>query len=100
MTYRRMKPADRKACILTAAITEARRLGYNKFRLVDVAKAAACSTASVMHYWTTMEQVRRDVMRAAIKDEILEIVAVGIALDDPRCRKLSIDLRERAKASL
>lgn len=97
---KRMAPADRKASILDAAYTAAKKLGYNNFRLTHVAEAAECSTALVMIYYKTMAQVRRDVMRAAIRDEHLPIIAVGIALKDPYCRKISPELRARAIATV
>lgn len=97
---KRMAPADRKASILDAALTAAKKHGYNNFRLTHVAEIAECSTALVMIYYKTMDQVRRDVMRVAIRDELLPIIAAGIALRDPRCRKLTLELRERALATL
>lgn len=97
---KRMAPADRKAEILSAAVAEASRLGYNTFRLVDVAKRAECSNALVMNYWKTMEQLRRAVMGEAIRTEELRIIAVGVALNDPRCKRLKPELRARALQSL
>lgn len=99
-TPKRMKPADRKASILEAALYVAEEMGYTKFRLVDVAARAECSTGLVMSYWPTMARVRRDVMRAAVKRELLHIIAVGIALGEPSCGKLSHDLRARALGTL
>lgn len=96
----RMNPADRKASILDAAIEAAQKHGYTGFRLVHVAEIAACSTASVMSYYKTMAVVRRDVMRAAIRRELLPIIATGIAVKDPYVRKVSPDLRQRALATL
>lgn len=98
--YKRMDPKERQAEILTAAVDAAKRLGYSQFRLVDVAAGAQCSTGSVMRYWKTMEQLRRDVMRAAIRDEVLQVIGVGVAINDPCCRKLCPTLRARALASL
>lgn len=100
MMQKRMKPKDRKAEILSAAVAAAQALGFTRFRLVDVAAKANCSTALVIIYWSTMEQIRRAVMREAIRIEALPILAVGIAIDDPRCRKMSHDLAQRAIASL
>lgn len=93
---KRMAPADRKASILDAALTAAKKHGYNNFRLTHVAEIAECSTALVMIYYKTMTQVRRDVMRAAIRGEVLPVIAVGIALKDPQCRKITPELRARA----
>lgn len=97
---KRMAPADRKASILDAALAAARKHGYNDFRLVHVAELAECSTGLVMSYYKTMAQVRRDVMRAAIRDELLPIIATGIVLKDPYCRKITPELRARALATI
>lgn len=100
MAHKRMKPADRKREILDAALSVAGELGFSKFRLVDVAERAQCSTGLVMLYWPTMTKLRRAVMRAAIKREILNVIAVGIALEDSSCRDIPADLRERALRTL
>lgn len=97
---KRMLPADRKASILEAALSAATKHGYTGFRLVDVAAHAGCSTGSVMAYYKTMAQVKRDVMRAAISRKVLPIIATGIAVKDPYCRKIAPELRARALATL
>lgn len=97
---KRMAPADRKASILDAAMVVASRLGYSKFRLVDVAKQADCTHSLVLSYYGTMEQVRRDVMRRAIREETLPIIAAGLAAGDRQCRKITPELRERALQTL
>lgn len=97
---KRMQPADRKASILSAAVAVARQHGYNEFRLTHVATAAECSTALVMTYYKTMNDMRRAVMGEAIKREHLDIIATGIALRDPRCRKLAPELHKKAVNSL
>lgn len=97
---KRMAPADRRASILAAAQQAAQHRGYSNFRLVDVAAEAECSTALVMIYYKTMAQIRRDVMRAAIKAECLPIIATGLALKDPHCRRIPPELRARALATI
>lgn len=97
---KRMAPTDRKASILDAAVTVARRHGYSNFRMHHVSTEAGCSNALVVIYWKTMEQIRRDVMRVAIRERHLDIIATGIALKDPRCRKLPAELHQAAIDSL
>lgn len=97
---KRMAPADRKASILNAAVGAARKHGYSDFRLTHVAETAECSTALVMIYYKTMKDVRRAVMGEAIRLGHLDIIATGIALRDPRCRKLTPELHQRALATL
>lgn len=97
---KRMKPADRKSAILGAAVEAARLKGFANFRLVDVAAIAECSNGLVISYFATMEQVKRAVMREAIRLEALPIIAAGLANGDKNCRKLPEALRRRAAASL
>lgn len=100
MSTKYMNGTDRKESILAAAVAAAKQHGYNNFRLVHVAALAGCSTALVIIHYKTMTQIRRDVMRAAVRDEHLDIIATGIALKDPRCRKLAPELHARAIATL
>ncbi len=97
---KRMLPADRKASILEAALSAALKHGYTGFRLMHVAEHAGCSHGSVLVYYTTMAQVKRDVMRAAISRSLLPIIATGIAIKDPYCKRITPELRARALATL
>lgn len=91
---------DRADAILHAAVAEARHAGFGRFTREGVAKRAHMSPATVSQYVKTMAQLRRDVMRAAIRDELLDIVAQGIAARDPHAMKAPDELKRRAIESI
>jgi hypothetical protein len=43
-----------------------------------------------------MPQLRRDIMRAAIRDSVLEIIAQGLVVKDSRALKAPDDLKKAA----
>lgn len=96
----RMTPADRKADILASAVKAAETHGFAQLRLHHIATAAGCSNALVVAHFKTMIQMRRAVMRTAIKDEILPIIASGVAIADPTAKKAPDDLKIKALATL
>ena len=92
----RMKPADRKADILEAAIKAAQKHGFVAVRQKDIAEEAQCGFGTVSLYFSTMKQMRRAVMRAAIARGLLPIVAQGLGCMDPDARKAPPELKEKA----
>lgn len=96
----RLKPEDRKAAILDAAIAEAEAVGYRSFTREGVTNRAQCSPGLLNTYFGTMKQLKRAVMRAAVDREVIPIVAAGLAEQDPQALKASKALRARAVAHL
>lgn len=96
----RMKPADRKVAILEAAVATATKLGFANLRLRAVAEAADCNHSLVICHFATMTQLRRAVMRHAIKCKLLPIIAQGVAIGDPTAAKVDPTLRKAALATL
>ncbi len=92
----RLKPKERRKQILDVAIQLAREKGFESLTRDDIANRAGVSHGLVTHYYNTMKQVRRDVMRAAVRQEILDIIAYGLATSNPYALKASSELRERA----
>lgn len=92
----RLKPKIRRGKILEAAIAVAKRKGFGNLTRDDVAAHAGVSHGLVTHYYGTMPQLSRDVMRAAIKREIFEIIAYGLMTSDRHARKARPELRARA----
>ncbi len=97
---KRMIPADRKASILEAAIVAAQQQSFTGMRMQHVSAAAECSNALVVSYFGTMTQLRRAVMRAAIKRELLPIIANGVATKDPVALRADPALQKKACATL
>jgi DNA-binding transcriptional regulator YbjK len=96
----RMKPAERKADILNAAVEASRRIGYSKVRQKDIAEQANCGFGTVSLYFKTMAQMRRAVMRAAIERRILPIIAEGLAIRDTQAQKAPEELKKAALKAL
>lgn len=91
-----MAPKDRKADLLQCAIKAAESYGFAAFRAKHVAEKGNVSQALVMHYFSTVKQLRRAVMRAAIKDGNLQVIAGGLGCLDPDARKAPVELKEKA----
>ena len=103
MSEKRMQPKERRAAILTAAVELARAEGYNRITREGIAKAAGgVSEGLVSQYFNTMAQLRRALIRHAIKANppVLEIIAQGLAAKDPHALKASDELKRQAADSL
>jgi AcrR family transcriptional regulator len=95
---RRLKPPDRRARILQAAVLLAGR-GRGKYLALtrrEVARAARVSPALVSHYWGCMPELRKEIMREAIRKEILSIVAQGVGCGCPIATGAPIKLIAKA----
>lgn len=102
----RVEPQVRKEQILAAAITVVRADGYNAMTRLKVANAAGVSTGQVSTIFNTMNQLRRDVIRYAvrelekgIRDEVmLDVVACGLVADQSAARAASDAIKKAAVA--
>jgi AcrR family transcriptional regulator len=90
----------RKNNILAAALDVSIKDGYNKVTGTSVAEAAGVSVGLVFKYFGTMKQLRNAIMKAAIQQEILEIIAQGLVTGDRKAKKVSAELKKRALSSL
>lgn len=97
---KRLDPTARKEEILQVAVNIAAKSGLNNLRRDAIAEAAGVANGLVTRYFETMTQLRRAVMRYAVHNEVLPLVAEGIALRDPQALKASEELKKKALASL
>lgn len=99
MAHRRMNNTkEREEEILAAAVTASEVKGYQNITREDVAKLAGCSPALITARFSTMPQLRRAIMRAAVRLEVLPIILQGIAAGDPHARKAPEELKKKALA--
>ena len=96
----RFKPEVRKDAILEAATALALDDGLCAVRLIPVAQRAGVTNGLVSHYFGTVKQLHRAVVRHAVHNEILPIVAQALAAGDSDARKAPEELKQRALASL
>lgn len=100
VTKNRANPALRKDQILSVAVTQAKEVGYNKVTRDAVAVAAGVSMGLVTRYFGTMKNLRRDIIRYAIRNDIAEIIAQGLANGDDHARKAPAELKAKAATLL
>ena len=97
---RRLLPKDRREEILTAALNVAENVGYRQITREQVAINAGCAESLISSYFGTMEKFRRTIMRAAVKNEHLHIIAQGLVVGDNHAKKADQALRAKAMASM
>lgn len=99
MSKTRLKPEARKEDVLAVALTLAAKVGYPNTTRAMLADACGLSGAALNYHFGTMAQLRRAVVRAAVKAENLEVIAQAILSGD---EKLVTDaaLRRRALDSI
>jgi len=98
--YERMAPADRRRQILATAVKLSRRKGYRNITRDGVAEEAGVSQGLVNRYFGSIDGLRDAVMKQAIEDHDVKIVAQGIAHRDKVALRAPAGLREQAVASL
>ena len=92
----RVDPSLRKEHILATALALSELNGYTKITRDDIAEAAGVSMGLITHYFETMNQLKRDVMRAAVKRGYVAIIAQGLANKDRHALKASKELKIQA----
>lgn len=90
----------RKDMVLCAALDLSLKVGYQKLIRDEVANAAGVSGALVNKYFGTIEKLKREVIRAAIQREIIEIVAQGLGMRDPDVLRAPEEIKQKAYAFL
>lgn len=96
VSKRRAPAALRKEHLLKTAVELSVDKGYNNVTRDGIAEAAGVSFGLITKYFGTMKQLRREIMRAAIKQEIPEIIAQGLANGDDRAKKAPVELKAKA----
>lgn len=96
----RLTANNRRAQCIEAALKLAEDKPYWKVTRNEIADECKVAGSVVQHHFGTVKQMRRQIMRAAIQAERLDIIAQGIVAQDPHALKAPRELRLRALASL
>lgn len=96
----KLDPKLRSKQILDAALHVAERDGLHKLTRAATAEHAAVSDALVSRYYPTMPQLKRAVIRAAIKREVLPVIAAALATGDKHAKAAPDNLKTAALATL
>jgi AcrR family transcriptional regulator len=97
---RRLNPDERKAHILSCAVSLAQLTGYLSLTRDAVAQVAVVSPALITRYFYCTDDLRASVMREAVRLELAGIVAEGLAARCPVAQAAPLALRQAAAASL
>lgn len=91
----------RRQEILEAAVRVAEKCGgFSNLTRLNVANEALCSEGLVSRYFGTMPQFKRDIMRVAIKNRNLSIIAQGIGTGNRQALNIDEGLKREVLNSL
>jgi AcrR family transcriptional regulator len=97
---KRLAPDVRSGQILDAAVKLARRVGWRKLTRDNIAKAANVSTGLVSNYFGSMDNMRDEVMKVAVRDSILPVIAQGVADRNKVAMRAPAAVRQKAVANM
>lgn len=90
-------PLLRKDHILNVAVELSKQPGgFTGLTRQMVAETAGVSSGLINNYYGTMVQLKRDVMRTAIRERVLEIIGQGVACGDKHANKAPKGLKQQA----
>lgn len=93
-----MNPTDRTRELLAVALKLAAAEGWRSLTRDGIARAAGVSYALVTHRLGSMDAIRRSVMRAAVRERCVAVVAQGLAVRDRQAMRADDELRALAAA--
>lgn len=96
----KLEARARIAQILAAALEIAPKQGYSRLTRDDIAGRAKVPPSLITYHFGTMPELRRQIMREAVRVECLPVIAQGLACRDKHALKASEALRVRALDSV
>lgn len=78
MIKQRMPAEDRKRQILEQATILSKSKGLTGFSSTDIARAVGCVHPTILYHFVSMDNLRNEMIRKAIKDEDLTIIGQGL----------------------
>jgi AcrR family transcriptional regulator len=96
----KLEASERIAQILAAALQLAPTKGYAQLTRDDIAARAKVPPSLITYHFGTMPNLRRSIMREAVRVNCLPVIAQGLACRDRHALKASPELRVRALESL
>ena len=90
-----MRPEERKAQILAAGLKLAVQFGYMNLTDRDLAREAKCSKSLVLHYFSSILTVRREILLEAIRTENLAVIRQGWGMKAPEIKTCPPEILKR-----
>jgi len=91
-----MTENEKYLLILQAAVDLAKSFDYRTLTRRTIAHHAGVSVSLVSHYLGSMDELRDELMRYAVKHEILIIIARGVLYDHPLALAAPDDIKRKA----
>ena len=91
---------ERRSQILAASLILSASKGYTKVTREEIAEKADVAPSLVSDHFGTMAEFRRCIMRHAVEQGNVAVIAQGLAARDPHARKASDALKKQAAALL
>lgn len=89
----------RVAQILAAALALAPKRGYSNLTREEIAQKAGIPASLITYHMGTMPELRRQIMREAVRAKCLPVIAQGVACGDKHAMKAPAELRQEALQS-
>lgn len=99
-TQHKLEARERIKQILAVALPLASKVGYTHVTREAIAASAGIPASLISYHMGTMPDLRRHIMREALRVECLPVIAQGIVARDRHALKAPSDLREKALAEL
>ena len=100
MSYTKIAAAKRKEQIILIAVQlAAKSTDYTKITRHDIASVGNFSVNLITHYFT-MAKLQREIIRRALREEIVEILAQGLVRRDKRVMKMPEPLKSKVATYL
>ena len=96
----RLTPALRRQHILDAAVILASSGNYQNITRQQIAETAGIAPTLISHHFSTMPQFRRALMRYAVQNRHLSVIAQGLAARDDQAQKAPAELQALALGAL
>jgi len=100
MTQTKHTRRERVAQILQAALAVAQTVGYNRMTRDQIAAHCGIPSSLIAYHCGTMVELRRSLVRHAIKTNNLVVLAQAIVAKDSRVKNLPDDIKRAALESL
>jgi AcrR family transcriptional regulator len=87
---------DRKTLILDSALLLSEQLGYKNVSCLQLAETCGCGHSLILHHFINMANLRDEIMRRAVAEGNLVILAQGLVNKDPIASLAPDNLKRRA----
>lgn len=91
---------QRKKILLCTAIGLSIKLGYQNITRDQIAESAGVSNALINRYFGTMDKLKKQVVRTAIKQEVMEILEQALGMRDSQIAKIPDTLKHKILAHM